>query len=285
MTLLNNDAWKIFCVFSSPEFYKTKSYNVIASIFITKCVKFQSNISNCLVDYNFEHVFEISSYISEPIRKDLMINGKKFTYLNCNLDYLLLEDGILIKGTLNTDLISKSVFVFNDIKWKDICKAFLQKNIIISGGSSTKRHIVSPIHFKLINVLNCFGYNYLDIVTSFDSLNKDIAMPKENISTPKKDTSNEFLVSNVNKKSIRRNKKVENGLVHSMSNINTSFNEINVNNVKGSIKNFSSLSINYNSNNKMKADYSFYLDSIKEIVKEVNNDPIKALTHNFPFHH
>jgi hypothetical protein len=83
----------------------------------------------------------------------LKLNDKKFTIFNGNLNNLL-NNSELFKKTLDNKLISKSVFIFHDIKWKNVCKAFLEIDIIISGRSSTKQHIISPLHLKLIFAIN-----------------------------------------------------------------------------------------------------------------------------------
>lgn len=83
----------------------------------------------------------------------LKLNDKKFIIFNGNLNNLLNNDE-LFKKILDNKLISKSVFILHDIKWKNICKAFLEINIIVSGRSSIKQHIISPLHLKLIFAIN-----------------------------------------------------------------------------------------------------------------------------------
>ena len=48
------------------------------------------------------------------------------------------------------------VFAFQNINWDDVCASFISAGIDISGGSNTKKHLISPIQHRLSLFLMCF---------------------------------------------------------------------------------------------------------------------------------
>jgi len=61
----------------------------------------------------------------------------------------LLRDQVLN----NTQLSNKIVFLFEDSSWNEIVSIFRFNNILISGGSSSKRHLLSPLQLRLSRIL------------------------------------------------------------------------------------------------------------------------------------
>lgn len=47
------------------------------------------------------------------------------------------------------------VYVFHNINWKDICVLFATSGIDISGGSNSKKHLLSPHQYRLAQFLLC----------------------------------------------------------------------------------------------------------------------------------
>lgn len=194
MKQLNNNLinslhpWIILCVFSTTESHISKFFNITTSLFFTKHLNFVLDEELCtrLYSNNFKYIFDINeNYHEVLIRKiDVGDNNSLIIYQG-DLNSLLTNEE-LFKDVIDRKLINSSFFIFNNIKWKNICKKFLEKNIVISGGSSTRRHIMAPIHIKLILILTCLKFAYEDVVTSFNiiSKNKEISMPKNDSTSP-----------------------------------------------------------------------------------------------------
>jgi hypothetical protein len=76
------------------------------------------------------------------------------------------------------------------MKWQEILFQFRLNNITVSGGSTTKRHILSPVQLRLSQFITfTLGINHSNVIDSFKIANdKNLSMPiydltsKENIS-------------------------------------------------------------------------------------------------------
>jgi len=56
----------------------------------------------------------------------------------------------------NKDKNFEFVFAFQNITWDEICTGFINTGIDISGGSNTKKHLISPVQHRLSLFLMCF---------------------------------------------------------------------------------------------------------------------------------
>lgn len=101
---------------------------------------------------------------SEYKAKDLSLvfnNKIKVLFYNLTLDELF----IIIKNNKdNTDIvkeiINSGLFLFEGYDWNEIVEVFLENGIFLTGGLGTKRHIISPTQFRLMNVLMFLNFNY-----------------------------------------------------------------------------------------------------------------------------
>lgn len=75
----------------------------------------------------------------------LFITSRRFFSLS-TFDYLFEE---------NKEKSYEYIFMFEDTNWKNICVSFLTCGIDISGGSNNKKHLLSPLQFKLSLFLIC----------------------------------------------------------------------------------------------------------------------------------
>lgn len=187
--LINSlDPWTIFCVFSTTESHISKFFNITTSLFFTRQFNLVLDEELCykLYSNNFKYIFDINENYHETIIHKIDVgDNNSLIIFQGNLKSLLANEE-LFKDIIDRNLINTSLFIFNHIKWKNICKKFLEKDIVLSGGSSTRRHMLSPIHIRLIICLTCFNFSYKDIVTSFNviSKNKEISMPKDALTSP-----------------------------------------------------------------------------------------------------
>lgn len=75
----------------------------------------------------------------------LLINRNLFFTLEC-FEHLIDE---------NKEDSFENIFVFDGISWKELCAQFALISIDISGGSNTKKHLLSNLQFKLALFLSC----------------------------------------------------------------------------------------------------------------------------------
>lgn len=180
--------WTTFCVFSTTESHISKFFNVTTSLFFTREFNLILNEDLCtrLYSNNFRYIFDINENYHETIIYNIDVgDNNSLIIFRGNLQALLVNEE-LFKNIIVRKLINSSVFILNNIKWKDFCKEFLKKDIVLSGGSSTRRHMLSPIHIRLVIVLTAFKFNYKDIVRSFNviSKEKELSLPKDNLTSP-----------------------------------------------------------------------------------------------------
>ena len=68
-----------------------------------------------------------------------------------------------------------SLFIFEDITWSNIVLWFKLNNIILSGGNSTKRHLISSLDINLfISIIGLFEFKIVDLINIASQNNKDI---------------------------------------------------------------------------------------------------------------
>lgn len=183
--ILSLSPWTIFCVFSITESHKSKFFSLTTSLFFTNQFKLvlDDEVSRPLYYNNYKYIFDINdNYPIQIIEKIDVGDNNTLILFKGDLKSLLANQE-LFKDVVQRNEIRKSLFIFHNIKWKDICKNFLENNIVISGGSSTRRHIISPVQVKLMVVLNIFNFSYQDIVSSFNNISilKEISLPKDSL--------------------------------------------------------------------------------------------------------
>jgi hypothetical protein len=83
------------------------------------------------------------------------------------------------------DMTAKNmIFIFENRRWNELLVQFRRFNILISGGSSGKRHILSPVQHRLSQFITCVeGMNTTKIVDSFHYSEKWNSRPTINLAT------------------------------------------------------------------------------------------------------
>lgn len=76
-------------------------------------------------------------------------------------------------GRDNEKISSRTLFIFEDISWENIVLLFKLNNLHISGGSSSKRHLISPIDINLIEFLLCANNFDIGLSNIYKSFNDD----------------------------------------------------------------------------------------------------------------
>lgn len=82
------------------------------------------------------------------------------------LDILFKSQKFNSEDHFDESFLSQSIFIFENISWSDLQLLFRYRLIQISGGSVTRRHLVSTVQFLLLKYLISQGYSKEDIYNS-----------------------------------------------------------------------------------------------------------------------
>jgi hypothetical protein len=164
---------------------KTNKFYTIATFSVSKNSKYKEVIAtiqyrNNVLDnikwddlYRYNQIFranktlEIFHIIKDPL-KEILEPSNTSLFQNINIknekletiDFNEIPDHIFftIKFTdelffnFNSDLSTK-IFFFEYTQWKILVRKFHDLGITLSGGSTTKRHLLSPVHMRLSSFL------------------------------------------------------------------------------------------------------------------------------------
>jgi hypothetical protein len=85
------------------------------------------------------------------------------------------KEEIINSYLINNKEVSKYyIFIFNNISYREVVYKLRTFNIIISGGSVTKRHILSFLQLKLSKfIISVNGLNESEVISSFHYLDKN----------------------------------------------------------------------------------------------------------------
>lgn len=168
----------ILAAFSNTN-YHNGEYHTIASTFF-KLGEFKINLKNLL---NKLELLEVEELIIYNISSSDNVEDK-FIKLNESSEYKLWHYDISFNAFFSDDTINKLfhhknrtkyiIFHFDKYEWRTILEQFKRFNIIVSGGSNTKRHILSGVQHKLSQFLICIGQDNLAINTSLHIANRQL---------------------------------------------------------------------------------------------------------------
>lgn len=129
-------------------------------------------------DYITENTFTHKGIIYDLNKTFVNISERK------DLNYILVLDQLFFtEEFLNDNLFSQkfnllinSVFIFDHTEWKDLVHKFKILNITLSGGSTTKRQVLSPVQLNLARFLisiDGFKDSHKSVVESFN-INEEV---------------------------------------------------------------------------------------------------------------
>jgi hypothetical protein len=159
MTNNNKRSFYTILSLSFPRLIKD-SYNIIASSHYLGTIFEPYNFTSSSLCERLEIVYDStlkiviisneftevsSSKIGNSISNDFMV-------FNFPADFFFSKDSIE-KVLIKNKKIHQFIFAFKDIEYADIVANLALHNIIISGGSNTKKHILSPIQLRLARFL------------------------------------------------------------------------------------------------------------------------------------
>ena len=183
--IMNSANLQIFVALSQVKQIKTE-YQVIASTFFislkhTSSIKLEDMVSRMeklgwtkliIIRVNDEAIEIKNVKLSSSILVDINIISiptKEF-FTEKWMNYFI----------LNNQMQSHNIiYNFCGIKWQEVLTWFKWNNIIISGGSTTKRHILSPVQLRLGQFVTiAFGMNKSNAIESFHLANeKNLTRP------------------------------------------------------------------------------------------------------------
>jgi len=231
-------------------------------------------------------------HINWVTKKELDSNQPQMKMYNVNPEIVVLLDNFetffrrmeysylkkIIKDTVdNKKLPNHLIFIFEETSWFEILAYFRKQNIIVSGGSTTKRHILSPIDIRLsqffisvfrgkcTEIINSFHYDKLELVTRARIDMTDIAVKE--------------VYDNNNNNNNKINKiEVESSVNEKNKKNSTSYNSNKSTNTNLQPKReyHSAVRVSENNNKKNKNYIFSYLDSIEEIINNPKYSSIEA---------
>jgi hypothetical protein len=172
-----------------------------------------------------------------------------------------------------------SIFIFKNITYRELALKLREVDIIVSGGSIVKRHILSPLQFRLvIFLLAIYGFEEEKIIKSFHSSYIETLNKKVGIDLTSKTIEKFF--KEKKEKQLEANKEINNKLEF---NKNITENKYKPKLRKSSIDSLVNQKREYHKNNlnlynsKIEESPIFnYLDIIETIIKMSNNNVIEA---------
>lgn len=139
------------------------SYNIIASSHYTDNSLDPYNITPDMLAKRLDLLFNIPLkiiYINSKFKK-VNINkignsiNKKFSVIDIPSELFFKKD-VIEKILIQNKKIHHFIFVFKNLDYREIVFKLAHFNIIISGGSNNKKHILSPIQLRLARFLIAF---------------------------------------------------------------------------------------------------------------------------------
>jgi hypothetical protein len=153
--------------------------NNISKAIITKIIfKYKSNLN--IINRNYSSFLTFKNKIMNKIITERYFStnasARKIVFI-----FIVFEDFFNEEVFRSRDVVFKNlyktIFIFDNIQWSEVCLHFKTKNIIISGGSNTKKHILNPIEFKFSIYLRGLGVTVDNVTNSFHNTPKEFSYP------------------------------------------------------------------------------------------------------------
>ena len=158
--------------------------NILPILFVMNSINKtnNNNLFTCITSYPHNMSLDIlinyvieSSQLSSivligdfPLEKKELKNNTQIIKLNLNDFKLLLSKNV---RELNPDnfqnIMHKSVFILINYSWHDLCDILKNDNIHISGGHTSKRHILSSVQLRLAKICLQIGISDEFIINAF----------------------------------------------------------------------------------------------------------------------
>jgi hypothetical protein len=151
-----------------------------------------------------------------------------YSYIRMTNEHFFNESSFIEKILLKNDPVAKFfIYRFERELWSKLLLQFREKNIFISGGGLTKRHLVSPIEIRLNMFAIAAGF-HKNLINNYYTLDRLVYSSFLDLHDKKKDIPNlvvdfeKLLINNIN---LRYNKAQENITNNNQENNNTLIDE------------------------------------------------------------
>lgn len=158
----NTDNFVIYAAFSRIK-NKNNELQLVASTYYTNLFDLTSDlIRSRLALLNCKTLRVL--FICDKDKYDTMVCGSLFKNNNgLDVSFQMLEWFPFLNGNLferffirGAPELSETIFIFDGTAgWKEVVALFKSKSVQITGGSNTKRHILSPVHLRLGKFISC----------------------------------------------------------------------------------------------------------------------------------
>jgi hypothetical protein len=166
--MINNEkSFSTIMAFSAPKFIKD-SYYIIASSYYFGSIKRFKIINNDTLVKRLDMVYDSNISIFLISKNFIELRVEKLGDSKVFLVYSVPSDLFFTKQSIKEIIfdnknIHQCIFIFKDKDYGNIVADFNLYDIIISGGSNTKKHILSPIQLRLARFLIAYlpltGFN------------------------------------------------------------------------------------------------------------------------------
>lgn len=204
----NNQNYCIYATFSSTNIHKQNKgwLSVIASIYLKSKPYNNDELKNLafrLSKLNGKKLILVR--VSQNHETKFKVNkiGSLFSTFNTvdiSTEKFFTIDGMLL--FLIGEQVPTKYFIFQfEEPWAVLLVYFRKLTITVSGGSNTKRHMLSPTQLRLAQFITCAeGMSSLGVVESFEKgRNIEDDSIKKNITQPLEDLSSDFIKENLHK--------------------------------------------------------------------------------------
>jgi hypothetical protein len=172
------DFYTIFVTFTHP-IPREHFYLVTSSAFLINDGDSKSNLENIFERFEHSMFKHYTLLVVEELDKDSTVQREQ-EFKNLKVICLTPEEFFKKETTKyflsNLGQDTNLVLMFRTTNWQTLLEKFETINIVVSGGSANKRHLISPIQVRLIEFLKCwFGFDIMRrIVESHYSDEKEL---------------------------------------------------------------------------------------------------------------
>ena len=216
----NKQFYTAMAITKAKKHFNSDGYYAIASshvIFIDNLKDYALEIEELLPKLRSVYEGKLNIVLVSPeypgFSSRTIDNDSQFTIIEVTrIEFFSKEvlNHLLIENTR----INQTIFLFKNLEYRDVVNYIGINNIIISGGSNTHKHVLSPIQLRLARFIIGISkdtrktvaqsYHYQESSDSLDFTNKEVRSMVENLPKDPKDTEEliKYLKSTISKSTV-----------------------------------------------------------------------------------
>nr|QWO71393.1 RNA polymerase [Termitomyces bulborhizus] len=202
---------------SAPDISQNnnKRDSSIASVLYLEEFSFNASVFDRMSDLNYSKIVVVIVGLDQDISNG--VETIRYAGAQCVIEIVQAKRGYFFSDKCfqfflkeNKEKNYEVFLVFKNISWNTICANFAKKDLDISGGSTNKRHLLSPIQYKLSIFLYLIKGNFSSqtVRSSFhkkreegdkkrmDYNSKELKKAKNELKNPKKSEENSVEIKN-----------------------------------------------------------------------------------------